>query len=361
MRAAVATALAALLLAAGGVARAETVILRPAAGTGMTSADVDRVVASFEARLAELEGVRLVAMDGSELADGNGAACVVDPACVARAGASLDAGLALGVLLERHGAKASLAFLLVDTASGTQLAAQKRVLAADRLGDDAGMLLSEFLLVAPAEPLATPEPAPIAAVAAVPPGADLGTRRARADAGRRTFALGAHGGTLLPRGDLQLGPLAGVDLTLAPSARSPLLIVGGLDWTLLAQQDSTLVGPPSYPRSRADLIQHSQVVTLYAGAQLALLRVGATRIYGGAALGLSINRSVFTAYGTEHAENDVRPGLMVDLAARWTRGRLIGSIALSWREAVHDLGSSGEFGEDVMSGLLVTAGVSFAL
>jgi len=168
--------------------------------------------------------------------------------------------------------------------------------------------------------------------------------------------FGAHLGSFIPRTDLQPGILVGLDFDRAIGPEG-LRVKAGLDWVMLSNQDSAIVGPPAFPRARLDLIQESHVVSSYVGASYDFAVLGPADFYVGAIAGMSTSRSTFDAFGISVPENDVAALGGLILGARGLGGPVAWRFELGWREARHDLGDAGEFGEDALSGLSISAGI----
>ena len=176
--------------------------------------------------------------------------------------------------------------------------------------------------------------------------------------GVMAWQVGASVGTVIPRGDLTPGVIVGVDLAVTPRS-GPLRLHASFDWMRLVQQDSTIVGPPDYPRARVDLIQSSSVFALSAGATYEIVELGPTDLFGGAGLGMTVNRSKFDAFNQTVPENDVGVLFQVEAGVRGPAGPMQWSVEVAWRETQHDLGDSGDSGESTMSGLVATAGFAY--
>lgn len=172
------------------------------------------------------------------------------------------------------------------------------------------------------------------------------------------WQLRVRSGAVIPIGDLASAPIVGAEV--AATRWGKLRLVAGADWTSLTQRDSPLVGPLDYPRARAELLQTSNVFGLWAGGIYDLLETRSLGVGIGAELGVSINRSKFTAFNMTVRENDVAPLFGARLDAHGPAGPLVWSVAVGYRETRHDLGDSGDFGESTMSGLLAQAGLGIA-
>jgi hypothetical protein len=376
-----------LLLWCEGRARADTgtIVLRPVTTPKVKARYRERAVTSIDEALSAQKGVTLAAEDAEFAASGN--ECVADPGCLATMGRVMGADRVVGVLLLPQGADYTLVLILAEVETATILAKQAVPIAHKKLDKQPGAALLEFLAAAPAAPtepaapplvparpapVAQPEPRPPLAAPPSPepgilpmsetePEAQTAQQSPPSSPSPAGMALGMHTGGYFPRGDIVGGMVVGLDVRVAPPGLSWLSLLGGFDWVLVHQQDAPLVGPPTYPRSRATLIQKSHVYALYAGAEVTVLQAGPVEFYGGAAFGIALSRSELDAYGRTQAENDASPVAQVEVGGRTTLGPLRVSLEASLRETRHDLNQAGTFGEDNLSGLLVTAQVAYLL
>lgn len=379
------TALAVALLAAAAPARAEgtTAVFPPVATGKVKQRHVDRATKAFANAIRGRTATHLAPAS----------ACGLDTACLQTEGVSAGAARTVGAQLALDGGDFVLTLVAVDAITGKERARREYRIVRDKLAVDPGDRLLDFLAEAPEgsipptlppPPVVAPEPAgdpapPVATlavaatdartaaedVAAVGPveGAVLASRDR--DAGD-PFAFRFQAGSLVPRGGLGAGLFLGLDAAFSPWSASRgfarrVAFTMGVDWARVTRQGSALVGPPAYPASRADVIQESDLVTTWGGARLRVFDAGVLHAYAGLAVGASISRSALTAYGRRDDENDVAPAGLVQVGGAATFGRVVAGVEVAWRESVHDLGARSAAGEEVMSGLVIAAGVAVTL
>lgn len=338
------------LIAAGAVeARAGTVVLEPD-DVAVPTQVREAVRVSLRTATADLAGVRI------ELADpASRSSCAGDVECLAEVGRALDAQRVLGCTVAPVDGVIAMECWLVDVGSGEVLGDGSRTFSAAEADSVPGDLVATLIILAPPEePVDEVSAPPDAAAAPVPAAPAL-----RATGTPLPWSLDVHTGAVVPRGDLAVGPVVGLSAARRLAAVSGLRVAAGVDWMVLAQQDQAFTSPPDYPRARAELIQEAHVVSTWAGATIDLVELGPVWLYGGASVGIAINRSRFEAFNMARVERGVAPLVAARAGVRSARGRLLLGLDLAWRETHHDLGDSGDFGEATTSGLLVTLALGF--
>ncbi len=170
-------------------------------------------------------------------------------------------------------------------------------------------------------------------------------------------AVGLYAGPYVPRTELSPGVLVGGEVGYTPPSVERLIVFVDVDWVRLARQDSMVVSPPIYPRSRTELIQTSDVLTAVVGARWTMSHLGAARVVVGAGGGAVMHTAHFLAYGRTHDERDVTAAVTVLAGVRST-GRMGWAVDIGWRQAAaSDLGAATDYGAPSVSGLVAAAQV----
>lgn len=190
----------------------------------------------------------------------------------------------------------------------------------------------------------------------------IGPRPARGEEARtvKRIHVGAEVGAEIQRAELGAGLLVRARADVAITAdddrlRFELL----LDWVRTTSRDMTLVSPAAFPRSNADLLVQTQLVTLGAGASVRLATVSGVELRGALTAGPQLTRDRFDAYGMTQRVTDTGLAGTVEVYAAGRAPPVFWRASLGWREAVRDLGSAESYGEETTSGAVLAAGIAW--
>lgn len=346
-----------VLVAIPPAARADdrTVVLAVTADADVPASMTGTVTTALIAAATMLD---LRSVTDSEAKTSARAGCAADAACVVELGRKLAARRVVACTLQRADGY-RLYCQLIDVATAEMLGDGQRTFTADRAADDSADVL--MTLVATAPPLEDPAPAPAPAppAAGAPPAPAVSAAAHSPDPTLR-WRIVASGGVAVARSDLPPGAHVAIGAARAVDRQARILAQVRIDLTWFATQDDVLVAPTSFPRGRAELIQESMLVGLWAGADHELVAAGPARLYGGLDVGLMVHRARFEAFSMAQSKSAVAPALTVRAGARSPPARIAWGVELAWREVAHDLGDAGDFGEATTSGLVVSVGAGVA-
>lgn len=163
-------------------------------------------------------------------------------------------------------------------------------------------------------------------------------------------------GVYVPRGDLDAGVLVGALGAFALDERGTWHVHLGADWVRTGRYRESLLSPEPFPRSRAELDERTDLVTIAAGGSVRLAAIGDIEVRARLSAGVQLAHARFEAYGMSHVESGTGPAGMIDVSAGGPAGALRWQAIIGWREARRDLGGADAHGDEVTSGALVAAG-----
>lgn len=163
-------------------------------------------------------------------------------------------------------------------------------------------------------------------------------------------------GVYVPRADLDAGVLVGAFGAFAVDERGVWRVHLGADWVRSGRDGPSLLSPGPFPRSRAELDERTDLLTIAAGASARLATVGDIEVRLRMSAGLQVARARFEAYAMSQVESGIGPAGMIDVSAAGRAGALGWQAIVGWREARRDLGGAAAYGDEVTSGAVVAVG-----
>lgn len=182
---------------------------------------------------------------------------------------------------------------------------------------------------------------------------------ARAESEARRWQGGLDVGVAVPRVDPGVGTLVRGRVGFVVTPRRPIIAHVAVDWTRFVDSSTSLVSPPDFPRSRAQVASDRSVATLAVGASIRFAAFDRIVLAVAASLGPQWSHDRFEAYGASAVETTLGMAGTIEVSAEGPAGPVRWRGSLAWREASRPRDGTSTDGERVTSGALAALGVSW--
>ncbi len=169
----------------------------------------------------------------------------------------------------------------------------------------------------------------------------------------KRWRAGVEVGLAVPRTQLDPGILVGAVGTFGLDADGTWLAHASVDWVHTGRQANALVSPSPFPRSRTDVDERTDLVTIAAGGSVRLAKLTAFEVRAGLSAGLLLARAQFDAYSMSQVERSIGPAATLEVSVGVRTGATSWRAVIAWREARRDLGTASAYGDEASSGLIV--------
>lgn len=166
----------------------------------------------------------------------------------------------------------------------------------------------------------------------------------------RRAHVGVELGVQLPRAALDAGLLVGVVGTYALDQERRWAAHLRADWVRTGRRAQALLTPSPFPRSQAEVDDHTDLLTFVAGVSCRLATFDRMEVRAGAFVGAQASRGRFEAFSMDDTESGVGPAAMAEVSIGMPAGPAVLRAVVGWREARRTLDHSSSYAEETTSG-----------